>query len=85
MVCLAHIFISLSMFAHRSRTDLDGCMMLPPRSNDSVGINFVRRVVVHQMNSDLDGLIWSRFELAQALISLMQFKTSDFMAADALG
>ena len=60
-------------------------MMLPPRSNDSVGINFVRRAVVHQMNSDLDGLIWSRFELAQAVISSMQFKTSVFTSADAFG
>jgi hypothetical protein len=37
------------------------------------------------MNSDLDGLIWSLFELAQAVISSMQSKTSDFTAADALG
>ena len=59
--------------------------MLPPRSNDSVGINFVRRAVVHQMNSDLDGFIWSRFELAQAVISSMQSKTSVFTSADAFG
>ena len=37
------------------------------------------------MNSDLDGLIWSRFELAQAVISSMQSKASDFTVVDALG
>ena len=43
----------------------------------TIGINFVRQAVLHQINSDLDRLIWSLFELARVVISSMQSKTSD--------
>ena len=75
------ILTSLSMYAgFRWLNDI-----LPPRSNESVGIHFVRRAVVHQLNSDLDGLIWSRFDLAQAVNSSMQSMTSDFTATNEVG
>ena len=56
-------------YRRRSRTDFYSSITLSLRSKASDGIDFIRRALVHSMNSDLNGLILSRHSLAHDMIS----------------
>ena len=65
------MLMSLSMYAPRFRTEVDVSTVVSPSLKGSRSNVFSRLAVVHQMNSVLDGLIWSRLDFVQSVISLI--------------